>query len=668
MSDTRTSRTAGHDPRAVERFDAVRRAARQEQFLEVVSADEARARFARHVDASPLTGEQVTLSEALGRVLADDVHAPIDVPPFDRSNVDGFALRAVDTIGATDTVPRRLVLSPEVIVCGHAPELAVAPGTATTIATGGVVPRGADAIVMVEQTEFVDDSEQAAIDVRRAVAPGQFVSYAGSDIARGEIVLRRGARIGSREIGMLAACGIATVAVVRRPRVAVLSTGDELVMPGEPLKPAGVYDSNGAIIAAAVAEAGGEPVPFGAFRDDEAALRQAVTRALAECDMVILSGGTSKGAGDLSHRVIAKLGEPGIIVHGVALKPGKPLCLAVANNKPVAILPGFPTSAIFTFHAFIAPLIRARAGLPPEAAETIEADVPVRIASELGRQEFVLVALVDGANGPAAFPIAKGSGSVTSFSQADGFIAVDALSTALDAGSRANVTLIGQAARMPDVVIMGSHCVALDVVLGALAAQGLRGRSIAVGSQGGVVAAGRGECDLAPVHLVDPATGIYNKHLLRDGLSLVKGWQRMQGFVFRAGDPRFKGLSAAEALKVALADDNCLMVNRNAGAGTRILIDQLLAGARPPGYTNQPRSHNAVAAAVAQGRADWGIAIQSVASLYGLGFLPIAPEDYDFLLVEARRDRPAVQAFLAALRDPATRERIAALGMTPAEI
>jgi putative molybdopterin biosynthesis protein len=667
MSDARTSRPAGHGPRAAERFDAVRRAARQEQFLEVVSADEARARFARHVDASPLAGEQVTLAQALGRVLADDVYAPIDVPPFDRSNVDGFALRAVDTIGATDTVPRRLMLNPEVIVCGHAPTLPVSSGSATTIATGGVVPRGADAVVMVEQTELIEHAEGASIDVRRAVAPGQFVSYAGSDIARGEIVLRRGARIGSREIGMLAACGIATVAVVRRPKVAVLSTGDELVVPGNPLKPAGVYDSNGAIIAAAIAEAGGEPVSFGAFRDDEAALRIAVTLALGECDMVILSGGTSKGAGDLSHRVISKLGEPGIIVHGVALKPGKPLCLAVASNKPIAILPGFPTSAIFTFHAFIAPLIRARAGLPPEAAATLEADVPIRIASELGRQEFVLVALVEGAEGPVAFPIAKGSGSVTSFSQADGFIAIDALSTALDAGSRARVTLIGQDARMPDIVIMGSHCVALDVMLGTLAEQGLRGRSIAVGSQGGVVAAGRGECDLAPVHLLDPATGIYNKHLVRDGLALVKGWRRMQGFVFRAGDPRFEGRSAAEAVKAALADESCLMVNRNAGAGTRILIDQLLAGVRPPGYTNQPRSHNAVAAAVAQGRADWGIAIKSVATLYGLGFLPIAPEDYDFLLVEARRDRPAVRAFLAALRDPSTRERIAALGMTWAQ-
>jgi molybdopterin molybdotransferase/putative molybdopterin biosynthesis protein len=660
--------TARFEPRSAEQelIAAIRRAARQEQFLEVVSADEARARFARHVDLAPLSAETVKLADALGRVLAHDVTAPIDVPPFDRANVDGFALRSAGTVGASDTAPRRLSLNGEVIVCGHPPALEVAPETATTIATGGVVPRGADAVIMIEHTELCDEGGAPAIDVRRAVAPGQFISYAGSDIARGEVVLRRKTPISSREVGMLAACGIAEVEVVRRPRVAVLSTGDELVPPGGALAPARVYDSNGAIIAAAVVEAGGEPVAFGAFPDDEAALERAMRAALADCDLVVLSGGTSKGAGDLSHRIVSKLGPPGILVHGVALKPGKPLCLAVCDGKPLVVLPGFPTSAIFTFHAFVAPVIRARAGLPPEAARVIEADVPLRIGSELGRKEFVLVALVAGEAGPVAFPTAKGSGAVTSFSQADGFLEIDALASSLDAGTRARVTLIGQSAALPDLVIVGSHCVALDAVLGALADQGLSARTIAVGSQGGVTAAERGECDLAPVHLVDPVSGVYNAHLLRPGLALVKGWQRMQGFVHRPDDARFTGRSADDSVKAALADKNCLMVNRNAGAGTRVLIDRLLNGAKPAGYSNQPRSHNAVAAAVAQGRADWGIAIETVAKLYGLGFIAIAPEDYDFLLVESRRDRPAVAAFLAALREESVRARIQALGMQPA--
>jgi molybdopterin molybdotransferase/putative molybdopterin biosynthesis protein len=661
MSDRSNKSAASRDL-----IEMIRRAARQEQFLDVVSAEEARARLAQHVDLAPLPAERIALAASLGRVLAHDVISPIDVPPFDRSNVDGFALRAADTMSANDASPIRLRLNAEVVVCGHAPTSGVEPATATTIATGGVVPRGADAIVMVEQTELVEGADMA-IDVRRTAAPGQFISFAGSDIARGEVVLRRGARIGSREIGMLAACGIADVDVVRKPRVAVLSTGDELVPPGQPLRPAAVYDSNGAIVAAAVQEAGGEAIAFGSFPDEAATLELAIRAALEGCDMVLLSGGTSKGAGDLSHRVVSTLGEPGVIVHGVALKPGKPLCLAVIDGKPLAVLPGFPTSAIFTFHAFVAPVIRAKAGLPPEQSRTVEADVPVRIPSELGRKEFVLVALVDGEGGPVALPTAKGSGSVTSFSQADGFIEVDALASSLDAGSRAAVTLIGSAATAPDLVVTGSNDIALDIVIGALAEQGFSTRAIAVGSLGGVAAAERGECDLAPVHLIDPATGVYNQHLLRPGLSLAKGWQRMQGFVFRKGDARFEGRTATDAVAAALADAQCLMVNRNAGAGTRVLIDTLLDGKRPPGYANQPRSHNAVAAAVAQSRADWGVSTSSVAELYGLGFLHIAPEDYDFLVVDSRRNRPAVQAFLAALRDDAVRSRIRALGMRPAD-
>jgi putative molybdopterin biosynthesis protein len=404
---------------------------------------------------------------------------------------------------------------------------------------------------------------------------------------------------------------------------------------------------------------------MGIFRDDEAALEAAVRDALGRADLVVLSGGTSKGAGDVSHRILSRLGEPGILVHGVALKPGKPLCLAAVGTRPVVILPGFPTSAVFTFQEFVVPVIRALAGLPARQEAKVAATLAVRTPSELGRTEYVMVSLAEAGDGLRAFPLGKGSGSVTAFSQADGFFAIPALDQGAEAGAPVSVRLIGSA-RPPDLTIIGSHCLGLDAVLEALAAQGIRGRTLAVGSLGGLAAAKRGECDLAGAHLLDPASGTYNAPFLVPGLRLVPGWRRLQGVVHRRGDARFEGLDGAEAIRRAAADPALMLVNRNAGSGTRILLDGLLGGARPAGYANQPRSHNAVAAAVAQGRADWGVAIATVAEAYGLGFLPLADEHYDIFLPEARAARPAVQAFLAALQAPEVRARLVALGFAPA--
>jgi putative molybdopterin biosynthesis protein len=440
-----------------------------------------------------------------------------------------------------------------------------------------------------------------------------------------------------------------------------------LVQPGLPLRPAAIYDTNGAIVTAAIRENGGEPVFLGAIPDIERELESVMRKALDSCDMLVLSGGTSKGTGDVSHRIIARLGKPGIIAHGVALKPGKPLCLAVCDGKPIVILPGFPTSAMFTFHDMIVPVLRRMAGLPPRSDAKVTAKVPVRIASELGRTEFVMVSLVEGADGLIAYPTGKGSGAITSFAQADGFLKIEALADQMPAGTEGEVTLFTPHVRVPDLVIVGSHCTGLDLVTAPLAHAGIVVRSIAVGSLGGLAAAKRCECDFAPIHLFDEKTETYNTPFLGDGLELISGWRRMQGIVFRAGDPRFEGLNAQDAVCAALADPGCIMVNRNQGAGTRILIDRLLGSARPDGYWNQPRSHNAVAAAVAQNRADWGVTIAPVAHAARLGFIPLAEEHYDFALVTARKQRQAVQAFLAALASDESRTALERAGFRPAE-
>jgi len=496
------------------------------------------------------------------------------------------------------------------------------------------------------------------------------VSFAGTDITAGETVLRAGLLLTSRDTGVLAAIGVAEVDVWRKPIVAILSTGDEIIAPGQPMTPARVYDSNAQVLADAVQELGGQPLRLGITPDDARALRARLGDALSKADVVLLSGGTSKGAGDVSYRVVAELTDPGIVAHGVALKPGKPICLAATGGRAVVVLPGFPTSAIFTFHEFVAPVIRLLAGRGAEERTTVPARLAVKVNSEIGRTEFLLVGLVEtvaDGEGPtlAAYPMGQGSGSVTTFSRADGFATIGRHHEIVDAGAVIDVQLLGRELRLADLVVIGSHCIGLDYLLGELQRQGLQTKFLAVGSTAGLDAARRGECDLAGVHLLDPNTGEYNTPFLTPGLELLKGYGRLQGVVFRRGDLRFENRTATDAIAAALGDSDCLMVNRNQGSGTRVLIDRLLGGTRPHGYAVQPRNHNAVAAAVAQRRADWGVTLETVARNAGLGFLPVQHEQYDFVLPRTRAERPAVVAFKALLQQPGTKEALTHLGMTP---
>lgn len=628
---------------------------KQQQFLDVLERDDAERRWHAALDLSRLSSEEVSLGDALGRVLAEDVRADVDVPGFDRSNMDGFALRAEDTFGATEEAPVRLRRNAESIPTGVIPGVEVAAGTATSIATGGMLPRGADAVMPVEDTDL--DAKGDIVIVRRATVPGGAISFAGTDVGCGETVLFAGARLTSRDTGVLAAIGCARVRVVRRPRVAVLSTGDEIIPPGAKMRPGLVYDSNARILADAVRELGGEPVRVACFRDDETALREGVVRALEAADVVVLSGGTSKGEGDLCARVVGEL-SPGILVHGVALKPGKPICLAAHGRRPVVILPGFPTSAVFTFHEFVAPVLRRLAGLPPDRHETVSARMALRTLSERGRLEYLLVGLTTATDGTlAAYPMGKGSGSVTAFSRADGFVRIPRNVEIVEAGDRVDVTRIGHELPLSDLVVIGSHCAGLDLLASLLAREGFTVKVMAVGSQGGLAAAKRGECDLAPIHLLDPKTGHYNEPFLTPDLVLLRGYGRMQGVATRAHETREIG--------ALLADPTLRMVNRNRGSGTRVVIDALLEGRRPPGFAYEPRSHYAVAAAIAQGRADFGVTIETVAREAGLRFRPLRAERYDFALPKDRLARPAVRAFCRLLAEGSrARQQLAAMGFT----
>ncbi len=365
----------------------------------------------------------------------------------------------------------------------------------------------------------------------------------------------------------------------------------------------------------------------------------------------------------MSYRVVAELDHPGIVAHGVALKPGKPICLAATNGRAVVVLPGFPTSAIFTFHEFVAPVIRLLAGRGSEERTVVQARLAVKVNSEIGRTEYLLVGLVETENSLAAYPMGQGSGSVTTFSRADGFATIGRHEEIVQAGTMIAVQLLGRDLQLADLVVIGSHCIALDYLLGELDRQGVRSKFLAIGSTGGLYAAMRGECDLAGVHLLDPITGEYNRPFLTPELDLIPGYGRLQGVVFRHGDARFEGRQAHDAIASAIHDPACVMVNRNQGSGTRVLIDRLLGSARPHGYAVQPRNHNAVAAAIVQGRADWGMTLDTVARNAGLGFLPVQAEQYDFIVPRSRANRPGVVAFRKLLEQRSTREALANLGM-----
>jgi len=616
--------------------------------------------------------EQLALSNARGRVLATDVFSGVDLPPFDRAEMDGYAVSSEDIEGASDQRPVSLEVISS-ISAGDGPSVEVRRGTCAEIATGAPLPRGADSVVMVEYTS----RKGGTVTFFRGVAPSENVASSGSDVQIGEMVLRQGTVIGTREVAILSAIGLASVRVFQLPRVGIISTGNELVPPGGSLSFGKIYDVNSTSLMAAVGEAGGEGIYYGHANDDYDSIRSAIEDAIKEFDLVLLSGGTSAGTGDLAYRVIEDLCTPGILVHGLKVKPGKPTIVASHKGKAIIGLPGYPVSALMIFDQLVKPFIGLMSGNSAKPAQLQRGRLAQRVNGAKGRRWLLPVHVIKSRDAPVVHPIIASSGATSALAKADGYVVVSEEDEYVDAGEAVMVRLF-PGEQSPDLVVMGSHCPGLDILLQLLYRQnGIRAKTANIGSQGGLTAVSRGEADIAGAHLLDPNTMTYNApYLAQFGLAgscLMKGYRRLQGIMVPRGNPC--GIRCLGDI----IGRGVIFVNRNRGSGTRVLIDMELSRAAAAkgidfgaiakhvrGYRWEAKTHSAVGAAISQGRADVGVGVKSVAVSYGLDFIPISDEEYDFIINPSSAEKPAVVAFKACLRSEDFRRAITALpGYSP---
>jgi putative molybdopterin biosynthesis protein len=606
----------------------------RKEFRELVSVEQAQDIISRLTIRRKV--EKIPIEAAFGRTLAYDVISSIDVPPFDRAAMDGFALIASDTYAANELDPVTLKYIGS-LPAGVFPVYDIKHHEAMEIATGAMMPKGADAEIMIENVDVRGDD----VVVRKAVTIHENVISAGSDVMAGELVLRKSTLLTEREIGVLATIGLRDVAVYKKPRVGLLSTGNEILTPGEQMVPGKVYDVNTYSLGAAVQSSGGDPVYYGVVEDDLTKIENTVQDAITACDMVISSGSTSAGRGD----VVYKIAERGkLLAHGVSIKPGKPLIIAEVDEKPFFGLPGYPVSALMVYYVFIDPFIRGRT----KSVRKVTSKLAIEIHSE-PRYHLIPVNLVRG----KAYPIEKSSDAITTL-LSDGFIEIPAHVEIVSEGEEVSVSLFGEL-EATDLMFIGSHDIGLDILFGMIADVAPHVKVVNVGSQGGLVAIRKGMADVAGIHLLSEL-GEYNVPFLAQyglrKIALVKGYLREQGIITKKGTT------------VALDDlPEKRLINRNKGSGTRVLMDMELkqiAAKRGvsffdlissiEGYTYEARTHSAVASAVKFGKADVGIGIRPVAELNGLEFYPITEEQYDFVIPQDRLTENAVKKFLEALR------------------
>ena len=619
------------------------------QYLTNMDLDEAKEKYLARLKENGLAAgtELISTIQAGGRRTAKAVYAHISAPHYPASAMDGIAVFAKDTFGATETTS--VSLKPEQYI---------------VVDTGDPLPGGCDAVIMVED---IVTKEDGSVTIYAPAAPWQHVRQIGEDICAGEMVLPSHMVITPAAIGALLAAGVLEVEVQKRPVVGIIPTGDEIVAPTAEPKAGDIIEFNSSIFSAMLRDWDAEPVTYPITKDKKEDLRAALQKALAECDMVILNAGSSAGREDYSTETIAECGE--VLAHGIAIKPGKPAILGLSGAKPVLGVPGYPVSGIIVLEQFMKPMVDAWYDRQASEPAIVKAALTRPVLSGLKYREFVRVRLGQVGGKLMASPLNRGAGVVSSFMKADGLLEIPQGLEGFEAGSEVEITLTRPKQELENVLVaIGSHDPLLDEVadLLHLADPSMYMSSTHVGSMGGIMAVKRGETHIAGTHLLDEATGRYNTAFINryfpgGGVRLVECVGRTQGLMLQKGNP--KGITGI----ADLTKEGIRYVNRQKGSGTRVLMDYLckrdgIDMDKIYGYDREEFTHMSVAVQIASDTADAGMGIWSAAKTYGLDFLPICMEQYDLLIPDAAWDTPVVQRLIEVLKSDAFRERLEALG------
>lgn len=623
-------------------------------YLSDIPLDDALSKFfaalERASGLTPMSAEAIPIERARGRVTAAPVWARVSSPHYDSAAMDGIAVRAADTVGATETSPLRLAVGEQ----------------AVWVDTGDPMPPDFDAVIMVEVVEEVD---AATLEIRAPVAPYQHVRPLGEDIVATELVLPENHLLRPVDLGACAAAGLDALAVRRRPRVAVIPTGSELVPMGSALKPGDIVEFNSLVLAGMIEEWGGEPTRLTSVPDDYDMLKSVIRQAAADYDVVVVNAGSSAGSEDYTAQLVEELGE--LLVHGAAVRPGHPVALGIigSDNTPLLGIPGYPVSAALTCELFVKPLIERRLGMPSAVRPVVNAAITRKTLSPMGEDEFVRVRLGRVGDRLVATPIQRGAGVIMSLVRADGIVKIPRFSEGLDAGAQVSVELLRPPEAIEGVAVaIGSHDLTLDLLASHLhrLRPELSLSSSNVGSLGGLLALARGEAHMAGCHLLDEHSGEYNIAYIRHYLKghpvvVVNLVHRIQGLILPKGNPL--GITSLEDL----ARDDVMFINRQRGSGTRMLLDYKLRelGIAPDqvnGYKRDEYTHLAVAAAVAGGRADVGLGILSAANAMGLDFAPLLSERYDLVIPAEHYESDVMRPVLDIIRGDEFRRAVDALG------